>query len=79
MEEVTAGATSHDHKQAVKDRLKAIRDLMRVSRYKPARSGDLNVPRQSGRPSRLEDNSWCCPVDRGAHLRYLVHGSAADE
>jgi hypothetical protein len=43
MEEVTAGATSHDHKQAIKDRLRAIRDLMRVSRYRPARSGGLNV------------------------------------
>jgi hypothetical protein len=43
MEEVTAGASSHDHRQAIKDRLKAIRDLMRVSRYRPIRSGDLTV------------------------------------
>jgi hypothetical protein len=43
MEDVTAGVTSQDHRQAIKDRLKAIRDLMRVSRYKPTRSGDLSV------------------------------------
>lgn len=43
MEEVTAGSTASNHRQAIKDRLKAIRDLMRVSRYRPTSSGKLNV------------------------------------
>jgi hypothetical protein len=43
MEEVTAGSTSRDHKQAIKDRLKQIRDLFRISRYRRTPSGDLSV------------------------------------
>lgn len=43
MEEVTANSISGDHKQAIKDRLKQIRDLFRVSRYRKTRAGDLNV------------------------------------
>jgi hypothetical protein len=57
MEEVTAGATSHDHKQAIKDRLKTIRELMRVSRYRPLRSGDLSVAGSTagGNPGERDD------------------------
>lgn len=43
MEEVTAGATSGSHKQSIKDRLKQIRDLFRISRYRRSRAGNLNV------------------------------------
>ena len=43
MEEVTAGSTSGDHKQAIKDRLKQIRDLFRISRYRRSSAGALNV------------------------------------
>lgn len=43
MEEVTAGSTSGDHKQAIKDRLKQIRDLFRISRYRRTRTGVLSV------------------------------------
>ena len=43
MEEVTAGSTSGDHKQAIKDRLKQIRDLFRISRYRRTRAGYLSV------------------------------------
>ncbi|MFL5846717.1 MAG: hypothetical protein ACJ762_18700 [Solirubrobacteraceae bacterium] len=58
MEEVTAGSTSQDHKQAIKERLKAIRDLMRVSRYRPTKTGDMNVSHQTagGKP-RTNDES----------------------
>lgn len=43
MEEVTSGSTASDHKQAIKERLKQIRDLMRISRYRPARNGAVTV------------------------------------
>jgi Flp pilus assembly protein TadB len=43
MEEVTAGSTSKDHKQAIKDRLKQIRDLFRISKYTRSRTGDSSV------------------------------------
>jgi hypothetical protein len=43
MEEVTAGSSSGNHKQAIKDRLKQIRDLFRISRYRRTPKGDLNV------------------------------------
>lgn len=43
MEEVTAGSTSGNHKQSIKDRLKQIRDLFRISRYRRTRSGGLSV------------------------------------
>jgi hypothetical protein len=43
MEEVTAGSTSGDHKQSIKDRLKQIRDLFRISRYRRTRTGALSV------------------------------------
>ena len=58
MEEVTAGSTSHDHRQAIKERLRAIRDLMRVSRYRPTKTGDLQVSQDTtgGKP-RPNDES----------------------
>jgi hypothetical protein len=43
MEEVTAGSTSSDHKQSIKDRLKQIRDLFRISKYRRSRTGSLSV------------------------------------
>jgi hypothetical protein len=43
MEEVTSGSTSGDHKQSIKDRLKQIRDLFRISRYRRTRTGSLSV------------------------------------
>jgi hypothetical protein len=43
MEEVTAGSTSRDHKQAIKDRLKQIRDLFKISRYRRTTTGGLSV------------------------------------
>lgn len=43
MDEVTAGASSEDHRQAIRERLRQIKDLLRISRYRPTPSGDLNV------------------------------------
>jgi hypothetical protein len=49
MEEVTAGASPSDHKQAIRERLKQIRELLWTSRYRPMRSGDVNLaPVRSG-------------------------------
>lgn len=55
MEEIIAGASSHDHRAAIKERLRVVRDLFKISRYRPARAGKLHVveetaggsPRQS--------------------------------
>jgi hypothetical protein len=43
MEEVTAGASTEDHKQAIKERLRQIRDLFRISRYRPAAQGEVTA------------------------------------
>jgi hypothetical protein len=47
MEQVAAGAASTDHHQSIKERLKQIRDLLRISRYKPAHDGKVNVDEES--------------------------------
>jgi hypothetical protein len=39
MEQVMAGASSEDHRQAIRERLKQIRDLFRISRYRPTPKG----------------------------------------
>jgi hypothetical protein len=43
MEEVSAGSSSSDHRQSIKERLKQIADLFRLSRYRPTPKGDLLV------------------------------------
>jgi len=43
IEQVTGGAISSDHHQAIRERLRQIRDLFRLSRYRPAKSGDLSI------------------------------------
>ena len=43
MEEVTAGSHSSDHRQAIRERLKAIRDLFRLSRYRPSANGRARI------------------------------------
>jgi hypothetical protein len=40
MEEVTRGSNRSDHRQAIRDRLKQISDLLRLSRYRPSTRGD---------------------------------------
>lgn len=43
MEEITRGSSAHDHKDAIRERLRQIRDLLRLSRYRPTKTGDLQV------------------------------------
>ena len=43
MEEVTAGRDVSDHKQAIKDRIRQIRDLLKISRYRPTSKGTIAV------------------------------------
>lgn len=59
MEEVTAGASTGDHHQAIKDRLRQIRELFRISRYRPAPKGDVAVSGETpgGRARESDDAS----------------------
>jgi hypothetical protein len=43
MEEVSAGSSSSDHRQSIKERLKQIADLFKLSRYRPTPKGALLV------------------------------------
>jgi hypothetical protein len=43
MESVISGSSSTDHKQAIRDRLKQIRDLMKLSRYRRVASGSITA------------------------------------
>lgn len=58
MEDVTAGSVSPDHRQAIRDRLKQIRDLFRVSRYRPAPKGDVAID-----PDSLTSGGTSAPSD----------------
>ena len=59
IEQVTGSTTSSDHRQAIRERLRQIRDLFRLSRYRPAKSGDLTIDPSSfvpGGKARPTDN-----------------------
>jgi hypothetical protein len=43
MDEVAAGAEVNDHTKSIRDRLKAIMDLYKVTRYRPAATGSVEV------------------------------------
>ncbi len=43
MEQIAAASTSHDHQEAIRERLKAIKDLFQVSRYRRTRKGPIEV------------------------------------
>ncbi len=43
MEEVAGASAVSDHKQSIRERLKQIRDLFRVSRYRPVRTGKFRI------------------------------------
>ena len=49
VEEVAAGASQVDHQKAIRERLRNILDLFRVSRYRPATDGEVHVD-----PARLQ-------------------------
>lgn len=56
IEEAAAAGVNRDHAQSIKERLKQISDLFRLSRYRPSPSGlflvDDDVPRRGGRTIR---------------------------
>lgn len=47
MEDVAGGSAASDHKQSIRERLKQIRDLFRISRYRPIRTGKLRIDQES--------------------------------
>jgi hypothetical protein len=59
MEEVTAGADTADHRQAWKERLKQVRDLLRISKYRPTKKGGVTVgePTPGGRPRSRDEET----------------------
>jgi hypothetical protein len=61
IEEVAAGSSSSDHTKSIRDRLRQILDLYRVTRYKPTPNGALNIDSdgvaRGGRPKRTESST----------------------
>lgn len=59
MAEVVAGSKSQDHRQAIRERLKQIRELFRVSRYRPTPKGALTIAQDTagGKASENEENT----------------------
>ncbi len=57
--EATGGASTTDHRQAIRDRLKQIRDLLRISRYRSASRGNLAIADEGltrgGQPDKSHD------------------------
>lgn len=51
MERIGAGSDSQDHLRSIWDRLKAIRDLFQLSRYRAAKKGALQVDQDDERPN----------------------------
>ena len=47
MEEVAAGSTASDHKQAIRERLKQVKELFQLTRYKPSPAGDFAADPES--------------------------------
>ena len=47
MEEVAGASTGSDHKQSIRERLKQIRDLFRISRYRVVSTGKLRIDEES--------------------------------
>jgi hypothetical protein len=51
-EEIAAGSRSRDHSKAIRERLEALRDLFRISRYKPTPNGEQELDERNigGKP-----------------------------
>jgi hypothetical protein len=47
MEEISSNAETKDHKQSIRERLKPLRDLFKLSRYRPADDGEMNTDPES--------------------------------
>ena len=56
MEEIIAGSVSHDHKEAIKERLRSIRELLRISRYRRIATGTERVSEDTpgGKPRDVD-------------------------
>jgi hypothetical protein len=69
MEQLAAGAAASDHKQTIRERLKQIRDLFRISRYRPAPKGKMMVDADEvasgGKPSSTESERGTNGNSRG--------------
>lgn len=50
IESAAAAAEASDHKDSIKERLKQIEDLFRLSRYRPTKSGSLRIDTQNPAP-----------------------------
>ena len=64
MEEVAGASAGSDHKQSIRERLKQIRDLFRISRYRPVSTGRLRIDDDSltvGGKSREESAERTTP------------------
>lgn len=58
MDDVTAGSSSSDHSQAIRDRLRQIRELFKLSRYRRTPSGGVTVDDNTvGGKQRSDDSS----------------------
>jgi hypothetical protein len=43
IERIAAGSTTHDHQKAIRERLKSIRDLFKITRYRRAHGGPVEI------------------------------------
>ncbi len=56
-DEVSAGSTASDHKQAIRERLRQIRELFRLSRYRPTPRGSELAEEANGAGGRSRDSA----------------------
>src|SRR5262249_26510918 len=57
MDEVAAGSSVSDHTKSIRERLKSIMDLFKVSRYRPTPSGELMIDEQRTRGGRSRNEN----------------------
>ena len=55
-EEIAAGSAVDDHRRSIRERLQPLRELFRLSRYRPATNGKINIsePDFGGRPAKAK-------------------------
>jgi hypothetical protein len=79
MEEVAGTSTTSDHRQSIRERLKQIRELFRISRYRPVRSGKLRIDEDAltvgGKPKEDSDEP---DATKGARSGGSKGGRAGD-
>jgi hypothetical protein len=91
MDEVSGGASAADHQQAIRERLRQIRDLFRLSRYRPAPHGTFHAdfdaekhggsPRPADPPTRTSTRNGGGAGGRVGNIYALFqaeHGSPAE-